>query len=53
MGLDASHRLCSPTGAAVAVTDVDKSKADAVVAEITEGGGRAVALELDVRQDRA
>ena len=35
-------------GAAVAVTDVDKSKADAVVAEITEGGGRAVALELDV-----
>jgi len=39
-------------GASVAVTDIDKHKADAVVAEITEGGGHAVALELDV-SDRA
>ena len=35
-------------GASVAVTDIDKTKADAVVAEITNGGGHAVALELDV-----
>ena len=39
-------------GASVAVTDIDKHKADAVVAEITEGGGHAIALELDV-SDRA
>ena len=35
-------------GASVAVTDIDKEKADAVTAEITQGGGRAIALELDV-----
>jgi NAD(P)-dependent dehydrogenase (short-subunit alcohol dehydrogenase family) len=35
-------------GASVAVTDIDKGKADAVVAEITAGGGHAVALQLDV-----
>ena len=35
-------------GASVAVTDVEKTKADLVVSEIIEGGGRAVALELDV-----
>ena len=35
-------------GASVAVTDIDKEKADAVVAEITAGGGHAVALQLDV-----
>ncbi|MGZ0247455.1 MAG: SDR family NAD(P)-dependent oxidoreductase, partial [Alphaproteobacteria bacterium] len=39
-------------GASVAVTDIDKDKADAVVAEITAGGGHAVALQLDV-SDRA
>ena len=39
-------------GASVAVTDIDKDKADAVVAEISAGGGHAVALQLDV-SDRA
>ena len=41
-------------GASVAVTDIDKEKADAVVAEITAGGGHAVALQLDLaRRDDA
>ena len=35
-------------GASVAVTDIDKAAADAVTREIAEGGGRALALELDV-----
>ncbi|PPR09892.1 MAG: 3-oxoacyl-[acyl-carrier-protein] reductase 1 [Alphaproteobacteria bacterium MarineAlpha11_Bin1] len=35
-------------GASVAVVDLDKGKADAVVAEITTGGGHALALKLDV-----
>lgn len=39
-------------GASVAVTDRNKDAADSVVAEITSGGGRALALELDV-SDRA
>ena len=55
-GGDGFGRIASMTyanaGASVAVTDIDKSKADAVVAEIVEGGGHAVALELDVA-DRA
>lgn len=51
-GGDGFGRIASMTyanaGASVAVTDIDKTKADAVVAEITDGGGHAVALELDV-----
>lgn len=51
-GGDGFGRVASMTyanaGASVAVTDIDKSKADAVVAEIVDGGGHAVALELDV-----
>ena len=51
-GGDGFGRIASMTyanaGASVAVTDIDKAKADAVVAEITTGGGHAVALELDV-----
>lgn len=51
-GGDGFGRIASMTyanaGASVAVTDVDKTKADAVVAEIIDGGGHAVALELDV-----
>jgi len=51
-GGDGFGRIASMTyanaGATVAVTDIDKTKADAVVAEITNGGGHAVALELDV-----
>lgn len=34
-------------GAAVVATDVDKPAADAVVREIADGGGRAMALALD------
>ncbi|HCH56027.1 MAG TPA: hypothetical protein DEV64_02960, partial [Rhodospirillaceae bacterium] len=51
-GGDGFGRIASMTyanaGASVAVTDIDKTKADAVVAEIIDGGGHAVALELDV-----
>ena len=51
-GGDGFGRIASMTyanaGASVAVTDIDKTKADAVVAEIIHGGGHAVALELDV-----
>ena len=51
-GGDGFGRIASMTyanaGASVAVTDIDKTKADAVVAEIIDCGGHAVALELDV-----
>ncbi|RPG01828.1 MAG: SDR family NAD(P)-dependent oxidoreductase, partial [Rhodospirillaceae bacterium TMED63] len=51
-GGDGFGRIASMTyanaGASVAVTDIDKTKADAVVAESTDGGGHTVALELDV-----
>ena len=40
-------------GASVAVVDIDKAKADAVAAEITAGGGHALALELDVANRKA
>jgi meso-butanediol dehydrogenase/(S,S)-butanediol dehydrogenase/diacetyl reductase len=39
-------------GHAVAVNDIDKAKAEAVAAEITDGGGRALAVPADVT-DRA
>jgi NAD(P)-dependent dehydrogenase (short-subunit alcohol dehydrogenase family) len=38
-------------GAAVGVVDVDQAGADAVVAEITAAGGRAIALAGDLRDD--
>jgi NAD(P)-dependent dehydrogenase (short-subunit alcohol dehydrogenase family) len=38
-------------GAAVGVVDIDQAGADAVVQEITAGGGRALALAGDLRQD--
>ncbi|NBP74289.1 MAG: SDR family NAD(P)-dependent oxidoreductase, partial [Alphaproteobacteria bacterium] len=45
-GGDGFGRIASMTyanaGATVAVTDIDITKADAVVAEITNGGGHAV-----------
>jgi NAD(P)-dependent dehydrogenase (short-subunit alcohol dehydrogenase family) len=44
-------RWFARAGAAVAVTDVRKEKADAVVAEIEADGGRAVALVADLRDD--
>lgn len=44
-------RWFARAGAAVAVTDVRKEKADAVVGEIGADGGRAVALVADLRDD--
>jgi NAD(P)-dependent dehydrogenase (short-subunit alcohol dehydrogenase family) len=44
-------RWFARAGAAVAVTDVRKDKADAVVGEIEAEGGRAVALVADLRDD--
>ena len=38
-------------GAAVGVADIDQGRVEAVVAEITAGGGRALALVGDLRQD--
>src|SRR5215475_9271857 len=38
-------------GAAVGVVDIDQAGVDAVVAEITAAGGRALALVGDLRQD--
>jgi len=56
-GGDGFGRIAAMTyanaGASVAVTDIDKNKADTVVSEITAGGGRALALELDVSDRNA
>src|SRR5882757_4952815 len=38
-------------GAAVGVADIDQAGVEAVVAEITAAGGRALALAGDLRQD--
>ena len=38
-------------GAAVGVVDIDRAGADAVVAEITAAGGRALAISGDLRDD--
>src|SRR5205807_264697 len=38
-------------GAAVGVADIDQGRVEAVVAEITAAGGRALALVGDLRQD--
>src|SRR5208282_2570970 len=38
-------------GAAVGVVDIDEAGVDAVVREITEAGGRALALAGDLRND--
>ena len=54
MGRATAHLFASE-GAHVAVTDLDQSKCDAVVAEITAAGypGRAVAYALDVMNEDA
>lgn len=39
-------------GASVAVTDLDGSRSDAVAAEITESGGQALPLTLDVSDEK-
>jgi glucose 1-dehydrogenase/3-oxoacyl-[acyl-carrier protein] reductase len=49
IGRGIARRLAAD-GAAVACTDVNVEGAQATVALITEAGGRAIALELDVRQ---
>ena len=38
-------------GAAVAVVDIDEAGANAVAEQITEAGGKAIALAGDLRQD--
>src|SRR4051794_21138996 len=38
-------------GASVAVVDLNESAADAVVKQITEAGGKAIALVGDLRKD--
>jgi NAD(P)-dependent dehydrogenase (short-subunit alcohol dehydrogenase family) len=48
----ASSRALAQAGAAVAVTDVDIDSASAVAAAIEETGGRALALRLDVAEER-
>ena len=47
IGRAISLRLASE-GVSVAVTDIDSSNADNVVAEIESDGGQAVALQVDV-----
>lgn len=46
-------RWLARAGAAVAVNDLLSDRAEAVVAEITDEGGRAVALPADCRDDEA
>ena len=38
-------------GAAVGVVDIDEARTEAVVREITEAGGKAIAIAGDLRQD--
>jgi NAD(P)-dependent dehydrogenase (short-subunit alcohol dehydrogenase family) len=52
IGRIAAHTL-SEAGATVAVTDIDRAKADAVVAEVVAAGGRARAWRLDVASEEA
>ena len=46
-------RWLARAGAAVAVNDLLSDRAEAVVAEITDEGGQAVALPADCRDDEA
>jgi NAD(P)-dependent dehydrogenase (short-subunit alcohol dehydrogenase family) len=46
----AQARLFSSEGAAVCVADLFPEKADIVVKEIESGGGRALAVRLDVQR---
>jgi 3alpha(or 20beta)-hydroxysteroid dehydrogenase len=46
----AQARLFASEGSAVCVTDLFLEKAQAVAREITESGGRAIAVELDVQR---
>lgn len=38
-------------GAAVAVADIDRQRAEVTAAEITDGGGKAIALSMDVSSE--
>jgi NAD(P)-dependent dehydrogenase (short-subunit alcohol dehydrogenase family) len=40
-------------GAAVAVVDIDRARAETVAAEITAGGGKAIAIVADLTKDEA
>jgi NAD(P)-dependent dehydrogenase (short-subunit alcohol dehydrogenase family) len=46
-------RRCGEIGMTVVVTDVDKSRADKVAAEITAAGGKAEAIQIDVSKPEA
>src|SRR5215831_7467547 len=46
-------RLFAARGATLSVVDLDRAKAEAVVADITTAGGRAVAHQCDVSQPDA
>src|SRR5215471_1666415 len=43
-------RLFAARGATLSVVDLDRAKAEAVVAEISKAGGRAAAYQCDVSQ---
>jgi len=49
----ATARLLAAQGAAVAVTDMDEGPAEEVAAEIRAGGGKAMAVALDVTRREA
>jgi len=46
-------RRFAEEGAAVAISDIDRETAEATAAEINETGGRALAIELDVRSSES
>ena len=48
----ATCRTLAREGAAVAAVDYRLEQAEAVAREITEGGGRAIAVQADVRKER-
>jgi NAD(P)-dependent dehydrogenase (short-subunit alcohol dehydrogenase family) len=52
MGKAGALRFASE-GAAVAVVDIDRAKAETVAAEITAGGGKAIAIVADLTKDEA
>src|ERR1700722_245029 len=49
----ASAELFAEHGAAIAVADIDRARADETVAAIVAAGGRAVAIEADVSKEAA
>ena len=50
---DAISRRLAAEGASIVVTDVDEAACEALAAELTDAGGRAVGLRLDVTDEAA